>query len=107
MPRTHYTTRYSFLARACRDGDVDKVEKLISVVSTFLKARGLPVGKSSGEEDSLELTRSLGEQAKDQGVELILPEDLRPDRLEERFAARWNQELEAEKATGRKASGTM
>jgi phosphoglycerate kinase len=42
---------------------------------TFLKAQGVPVGKSKVEEDKLELARQLLDKAKQRGVELLLPVD--------------------------------
>ncbi len=42
---------------------------------TFLKAQGVPVGKSKVEEDKLELARQLLDKAKQRGVELLLPID--------------------------------
>lgn len=42
---------------------------------TFLKARGLEIGKSLVELDKLELAAHLEIKAKDQGVELLLPTD--------------------------------
>merc|ERR1719410_226347 len=44
------------------------------MVFTFLKARGLSVGKSLVEDDFVELAKSL--KAKAKGVELILPKDV-------------------------------
>jgi len=58
---------------------LDKVDKLIiggGMVFTFLKARGLSVGNSLVEDDFLELAKKLEEQAKEKGVELILPKDV-------------------------------
>lgn len=58
---------------------LDKVDKLViggGMVFTFLKARGLPVGGSLVEEDFLDLAKKLEEQAKEKGVELILPSDI-------------------------------
>merc|ERR1719463_688143 len=58
---------------------LDKVDKLIiggGMVFTFLKARGLSVGKSLVEDDLLELVKKLEEQAKAKGVEIILPSDI-------------------------------
>merc|ERR1711972_1017520 len=58
---------------------LEKVDKLIiggGMVFTFLKARGLSVGKSLVEEDMVELAKSLEEKAKAKGVELILPSDV-------------------------------
>ncbi len=42
---------------------------------TFLKAQGVPVGKSKVEEDKLDLARSILEKAKVRGVEFLLPVD--------------------------------
>merc|ERR1712066_1215547 len=56
----------------------DKVDKLIiggGMVFTFFKARGLSVGKSLVEEDMVELAKKLEAQAKEKGVEVILPKD--------------------------------
>merc|ERR550514_1049570 len=58
---------------------LDKVDKLIiggGMVFTFLKARGLSVGNSLVEEDFVELAKKLEQQAKEKGVELILPSDI-------------------------------
>merc|ERR1719401_2981930 len=58
---------------------LDKVDKLViggGMVFTFLKARGLSVGNSLVEEDFIELAKSLEKQAKEKGVELILPCDV-------------------------------
>merc|ERR1719274_4839 len=58
---------------------LEKVDKLViggGMVFTFLKARGLSVGKSLVEEDFLELATKLEKMAKDKGVELILPIDI-------------------------------
>merc|ERR1712048_909453 len=55
---------------------LDKVDKLIiggGMVFTFLKAKGLSVGNSMVEEEYVELAAKLEEQAKQKGVELILP----------------------------------
>merc|ERR1719456_410814 len=46
------------------------------MVFTFLKARGLPVGKSLVEDDFVELAQKLEKQAKEKGVEIILPKDV-------------------------------
>merc|ERR1719324_536115 len=57
---------------------LDKVDKLIiggGMVFTFLKARGLSVGNSLVEDDFIELAQKLEKQAKEKGVELILPSD--------------------------------
>ena len=42
---------------------------------TFLKAQGVPVGKSLVEEDKLELARQILDRAGQKGVELMLPVD--------------------------------
>jgi phosphoglycerate kinase len=42
---------------------------------TFLKAEGVPVGKSRVEEDKLDLARQLLESAKAKGVDFLLPVD--------------------------------
>ena len=42
---------------------------------TFLKAQGVPVGKSKVEADKLDLARSLLEKAKARGVDFLLPVD--------------------------------
>merc|ERR1711972_1280864 len=58
---------------------LDKVDKLIiggGMVFTFLKARGLAVGDSLVEEDFIELAKKLEAQAKEKGVEVILPKDV-------------------------------
>jgi len=58
---------------------LDKVDKLIiggGMVFTFLKARGLSVGNSLVEDDLLDLVKKLEEQAKEKGVEIILPSDV-------------------------------
>merc|ERR1719221_984325 len=58
---------------------LDKVDKLIiggGMVFTFLKARGLSVGNSLVEEDFLDLATKLEAQAKEKGVEIILPKDV-------------------------------
>merc|ERR1719163_1361825 len=58
---------------------LEKVDKLIiggGMVFTFLKARGLSVGNSLVEDDLLELVKKLEVQAKEKGVEVILPTDI-------------------------------
>jgi phosphoglycerate kinase len=42
---------------------------------TFLKAEGVPVGKSKVEEDKVELARSILERAKTKGLDFLLPID--------------------------------
>jgi len=58
---------------------LSKVDKLIlggGMVFTFYKARGLPVGSSLVEDDSLDLAKELEAKAKAAGVEFILPSDI-------------------------------
>lgn len=58
---------------------IGKADKLVlggAMVFTFFKARGLSVGASMVEEESLELALSLEKKAKEMGVELLLPEDV-------------------------------
>jgi len=58
---------------------MEKVDTLVvggGMAFTFLKARGLEVGKSLVEEDQMELATKLEQLAKAQGVELILPTDV-------------------------------
>ncbi len=55
-----------------------KVDTLIiggGMAYTFLKAQGLPIGKSLVEEDKLDLAGELIAQAAKQNVQLLLPED--------------------------------
>ncbi|OEU70931.1 MAG: phosphoglycerate kinase [Desulfuromonadales bacterium C00003068] len=57
---------------------IDKVDSLLiggGMAYTFLKAQGYCIGTSLVEEDQLELALSLLKKAKDQGVDLLLPED--------------------------------
>lgn len=56
-----------------------KCDKLVlggAMVFTFLKARGLGVGASMVENDSLQLSLDLEAKAKELGVEILLPEDV-------------------------------
>ncbi|GBG71181.1 hypothetical protein CBR_g8483 [Chara braunii] len=56
-----------------------KCDKLIlggGMIFTFYKAQGLKVGSSLVEEDKLELAKTLMAQAKEKGVELMLPSDV-------------------------------
>merc|ERR1711871_137277 len=56
-----------------------KVDKLVlggGMVFTFLKARGVSVGSSLGEDDQLELAPKLEALAKEKGVELFLADDV-------------------------------
>jgi phosphoglycerate kinase len=55
-----------------------KVDALLiggAMAYTFMKAQGLPVGKSLVEDDKLELAKELLEQAKAKNVRLLLPLD--------------------------------
>ncbi|NGQ95095.1 phosphoglycerate kinase [Brevibacillus sp. SYP-B805] len=56
-----------------------KVDTLIiggGMANTFLKAQGFGVGASLCEDDKLELARSLMAQAKERGVQLLMPVDV-------------------------------
>ncbi|PFH33785.1 phosphoglycerate kinase PGKII [Besnoitia besnoiti] len=58
---------------------IQKVDKLViggAMAFTFFKARGIDVGASIVENDELESAAELEAQAKENGVELILPEDV-------------------------------
>jgi len=58
---------------------MDKCDKLVlggAMVFTFLKARGVSVGASMVEDESLELARRVEALAKEKGVELFLPKDV-------------------------------
>ena len=58
---------------------MEKVDTLVvggGMAFTFLKARGLEVGKSLVEDDQLELAAKLEAMAKAKGVEMILPSDV-------------------------------
>jgi len=64
-----------------------KVDKLVlggGMVFTFLKARGVKVGKSLVEDDQLELAKKLEKIAADKGVKLFLASDVV---VAEKFAA--------------------
>ncbi len=57
---------------------LDKVDSLIiggGMAYTFLRAKGLQVGKSLVEEDRIDLSRGLLARAKEKGVTVLLPED--------------------------------
>ena len=57
---------------------LDKVDAIIiggGMAYTFLKAKGMKIGSSKLEEDSLELARTLLDAAKQKGVEIVLPVD--------------------------------
>jgi phosphoglycerate kinase len=58
---------------------LQRVDKLLiggGMANTFLKARGLEVGKSLLEADLVETAADLDRRAKEQGVELLLPVDV-------------------------------
>ncbi|MFM1654936.1 phosphoglycerate kinase [Brevibacillus sp. B_LB10_24] len=64
-----------------------KVDTLIiggGMANTFIKAQGYSVGASLCEDDKLELARSLMEQAKQRGVQMLMPTDVV---VADRFAA--------------------
>ncbi|MCM3078510.1 phosphoglycerate kinase [Brevibacillus invocatus] len=64
-----------------------KVDNLIiggGMANTFLKAQGYAIGSSLCEDDKLELARTLMEQAKERGVQLLMPIDVV---IADRFAA--------------------
>jgi len=64
-----------------------KVDTLIiggGMANTFLKAQGYGIGASLHEEDKLDLARSLMDQAKERGVNLLMPSDVV---VADRFAA--------------------
>lgn len=64
-----------------------KVDNLIiggGMANTFLKAQGYAIGSSLCEDDKLELARTLMEQAKERGVQLLMPIDVV---VADRFAA--------------------
>ncbi|MDF2681530.1 MAG: pgk, partial [Brevibacillus sp.] len=64
-----------------------KVDHLIiggGMANTFLKAQGFHIGASLCEEDKLDLARTLMEQAKERGVQLLMPVDVI---VADRFAA--------------------
>jgi phosphoglycerate kinase len=55
-----------------------KVDRLLvggAMMFTFLKAQGRPTGKSLVEDDRLDMAKSVLEQAKARGVDLVLPVD--------------------------------
>ena len=57
---------------------LSKVDALLiggAMAYTFMKAQGLPIGKSLVEDDKLELAKALLEQAKARNVRLLLPLD--------------------------------
>ena len=61
------------------DNILEKVDILLiggGMVATFLKAMSYEVGKSSVEEDKLDLAKRLMEKAKSKGVKLVLPVDV-------------------------------
>lgn len=58
---------------------IDKVDALLiggGMAFTFLKAKGLEVGKSLVEEDKIELAGALLKKAEDKGIKLLLPMDI-------------------------------
>lgn len=58
---------------------LEKCDKLFlggGMIFTFLKARGISVGKSLVEDDKLELAKSLEAKAKERNVALLLPTDV-------------------------------
>jgi len=58
---------------------LQRVDKLLiggGMANTFLKARGLEVGKSLLEPDLVETAADLDRRAKEKGVDLLLPEDV-------------------------------
>jgi len=58
---------------------LEKVDKLIiggGMAYTFLKAKGLEIGKSICEEDKIDLAKELMKKAEDKNIELILPVDV-------------------------------
>jgi phosphoglycerate kinase len=58
---------------------LQRVDKLLiggGMANTFLKARGLEVGKSLLEADLVETAADLDKRAKEKGVTLLLPEDV-------------------------------
>jgi phosphoglycerate kinase len=64
-------------------GKVDALAIGGAMAYTFLKSRGLPVGKSLVEDDKLEAARHITAHAHDRGVTLTLPSDqVVADRLE-------------------------
>jgi phosphoglycerate kinase len=56
-------------------GRVDALAIGGAMAYTFLKSRGLPIGKSLVEDDKLEAARSITAHAKERGVRLELPVD--------------------------------
>jgi phosphoglycerate kinase len=61
------------------DNLLDQVDRLLiggGMVFTFLKAQGHEVGKSLLEEDQLDAVRGYLDEAKDKGVEIVLPVDI-------------------------------
>jgi phosphoglycerate kinase len=62
------------------------------MIFTFYKAQGLSVGSSLVEEDKIELAKTLMADAKEKGVELLLPTDVL---LADKFAADANTKVAA------------
>jgi len=72
---------------------LSKVDKLVlggGMVFTFLKARGVSVGKSLVEDDQLELAKKLEKIAADKGVKLFLASDVV---VADKFAADANSQI--------------
>ena len=72
---------------------LNKVDKLVlggGMVFTFLKARGVNVGKSLVEDDQLELARKLEKIAAEKGVKLYLASDVV---VADKFAADANSQI--------------
>ena len=60
------------------DNLIPRVDRLLiggAMAYTFFKATGMPVGKSLVEDDKLDAARDLMAQAKQRGLELLLPAD--------------------------------
>lgn len=58
---------------------IDKVDTILiggGMAYTFLKAQGKEIGKSLLEEDKMDLSLELLDRAKENGVEILLPEDV-------------------------------
>ncbi|WP_077624848.1 phosphoglycerate kinase [Sediminibacillus massiliensis] len=58
---------------------LDKVDNLIiggGLAYTFIKARGFEIGQSLLEEDKIDLAKEFMQKAKDNGVNMIMPEDI-------------------------------
>lgn len=58
---------------------MDKVDYLLvggGIANTFIRAKGYETGKSLVEEDKLDLAKELLKEAKEKGVEIVLPVDI-------------------------------